>query len=158
MKKRRIQDLVPVGIDFWQSESRWILGGLIASAAWSLVTPYQYMEHRKILLNSLRYQSTNAFMIPFSELAQPGVSLFGVFFLAMVLLGLTHMQFHRKRSMSVYLMKRLPNPREYRIRCWGVPVLASLAALAEMALLFGIYYLIYLKFTPAQCLLAMYRS
>lgn len=158
MKKFEVQDFLPVGIDFWKTEARYVLGGLIVSAAWSLITPFKYLQQRQALMEALRYGRPNAYLIPFSELAKPGLSLFQIFFFAMVLLGFTHMQFHRKRSMSVYLMKRLPNPKEYWIRCWGVPVLASLAALTEMGLLFGIYYLIYLKCTPIQCLLSMYLS
>lgn len=158
MKKLEIQDLLPVGIDFWKTEARYVLGGLVVCAAWSLITPVHYFQQRQVLLESLRYRGSNAYMVPFSELAHPGLVLFQFYFFVMVLLGFTHMQFHRKRSMSVYLMKRLPNPKEYWIRCWAVPVLASLAALAEMGLLFSIYYLIYLKCTPIQCLLSMYLS
>ncbi len=158
MKKIDIQDFVPVGIDFRQMEGHWITGGLLVCGAWSLITPIQYFDLRQQVLQSLKNHGPVLRMVPFSELSRLGISIFPLFFLAMLLLGLTHMHIHHRQSMSVYLMKRLPNPWEYQIRCWTVPLLAILAAAIELALLYGLYYLIYLKCTPIECLLFMYQT
>ena len=55
-------------------------------------------------------------------------------------------------SKSIYLMKRLPDPMERHRRCLALP-LAGTAVIALTALIvLLICYMVYLLFTPAQCL------
>ena len=55
-------------------------------------------------------------------------------------------------SKSIYLMKRLPDPMERHRRCLALP-LAGTAVIALTALIvLLICYMVYLLFTPTQCL------
>lgn len=55
-------------------------------------------------------------------------------------------------SKSHYLMRRLPNRWEYHRRCLALPLMTILASLILIPLLLGLYYAIYILFTPEQCL------
>ncbi len=77
---------------------------------------------------------------------------FGIFFLCMALQVARHYRYHTRDSMSIYLMKRLPNRWELHRRCWTVPLLASLAELLLMGLMIFLCWLLYRYTTPEGCL------
>lgn len=58
----------------------------------------------------------------------------------------------RNGSSSHYLMRRLPDKWEYHRRCLALPLLTILASLVLIPVLLGLYYAIYILFTPEQCL------
>ena len=158
MKKPELRwdRLTPPGIDFRQREFFPVLSGLVLAGLWTLGilqrffrardSLYDFHAHRRIL-------RPDAVMAPFSDLIGSGLLGFELFALAMVGLGIAHHLYHRRDSMSIYLMKRLPDRREYWIRCWAVPVLSVLVSLVLIAALLGIYYLVYRTCTPVQCLI-----
>ena len=59
---------------------------------------------------------------------------------------LRHYAYHYRGSRSVYLMRRLPDHREFRRRCLALPLAALacfiLLAAANVLLYFGLYYLV----------------
>ena len=57
----------------------------------------------------------------------------------------------RKKSMSIYVMKRLPRSWELWRRCLTFPLLKLIVGIAFCALLLWIYYCTY-RSVPAQCL------
>lgn len=59
---------------------------------------------------------------------------------------------YREGSRPVYLMRRLPDRREYHRRCLAIPGTALLAALVIAAVSLWAFWVIYMTATPAQCL------
>ena len=55
-------------------------------------------------------------------------------------------------SKSSYLMRRLPDKWEYLRRCLAFPLLTILLGLVLIPLLTGLFYAIYIHFTPEQTL------
>lgn len=80
-----------------------------------------------------------------------GMPLLGLwFFLAVMAVQVArHYRYHTRDSMSVYLMRRLPDAMEYHRRCWTVPVLASLAELLLFCLGGALCWLLWYFATPA---------
>ena len=145
----------PPGIDLGQ-EWRVFLIGNIASVIVSLFAflakyidardqLFVYEIDRKIL-------KEGAIIAPFS-------SLFSIYFLGFVLVALFllgyviyHYSYFRQESMSIYLMKRLPDKRELHKRALTVPVLAVLATICVALAAVLLYFVIYLLATPRACL------
>ena len=92
-----------------------------------------------------------AIIAPFSSLFS--VYFLGFFFVACFLLGyiIYHYSYYRQDSMSIYLMKRLPDKWELHRRAITVPCIAVVATIgvALTAILF--YYIIYFLATPKVC-------
>jgi hypothetical protein len=55
-------------------------------------------------------------------------------------------------SMSVYLLKRLPTKGEYLRRTAALPLIGLLLTLAVAVILVFLYYFMYLKIVPEECL------
>lgn len=92
-------------------------------------------------------------IIPFPEL-MAGLPLWGLWlYLAAMLVQVgRHYAWHTRGSMSIYLMKRLPDRWELHRRCWTVPVLAALMELVLFAVMTGLCWLLYRFATPEGCL------
>ena len=60
--------------------------------------------------------------------------------------------YHYQDSRSIYTMKRLPDRWELWRRCLTLPFWTVIISGVLVLLLTGVYYLIYLKCTPAGCL------
>lgn len=73
-------------------------------------------------------------------------------FLGAILLAVYNYSGFRNGSKSHYLMRRLPDRWEYHRRCLTLPLLTILAGLVLIPVLLGLYYAIYIHFTPEQCL------
>ena len=71
-----------------------------------------------------------------------------IFVIAIVL----HYAYHQSGSRSIYLMRRLPDRFELHRRCLLIPLITVLTFILVAALLFFIYYAIYMNFTPSVCL------
>lgn len=85
---------------------------------------------------------------PFGAILEGSFNLFPICWLFLVLEGFACYWYFRKDTMSIYLMRRLSNPWELHRRCWGKPLILSLYALGTQAVLYVIYFLFYLVFTP----------
>lgn len=157
MKKFDWNRSLPAGIR-WEEVRQKISLGLGFAGVWSLGILYRYL----VIRSSLFYTSPAGKVEIFHDARMPafdslvyGLPLagFGCYFGAMLLAVGYFYLYHRMGSMSVYLMRRLPNRWELHRRCWTVPVLGALAGLVLLGMLLGVYYLIYRFCTPAQCLL-----
>lgn len=154
MKKPDWDKLVPLGLSARQ-EGNWMAAGLVLAALCSLQIPVRYFQYLLEVLDTLRGENVaieRTYMIPFVWLLDDGLELFPIFLWVMPVLVVYHYLYHRMGTESRYLMRRLPNRWEYHRRCWGMPVVGAAAALALMGALVGLYYLIYILATPAQCL------
>lgn len=104
-----------------------------------------------------KFLRPDAVMTEFSDLMQ-GL-FFGFILLAVCLLGLLlwHYMTYRQGSMSIYLMRRLPDRTLIHRQCWTVPLLGLFLCAATALLLLGCCCLIYRYRTPEVCLPAGYR-
>lgn len=148
---------IPVGKD-WRSQRNRIMWGFALVIATTFQVLSSYINARRAL-----YEYVNATgkwvlvesrtIVPYLWLVE-NTALVGlmIFLGAMALMVVHNYLYHRQGSMSIYLMKRLPDRWELHRRCWTVPVTASLAAGALSAAMIGIFYIVYLTCTPAQCL------
>ena len=78
-----------------------------------------------------------------------GFALTGVLLVVMVV---SHYRYYRQGSMSIYLMKRLPDRREYHRRNFNLVLIMAAASLAVMVVMSLTHYGMYLLFTPKGCL------
>lgn len=83
------------------------------------------------------------------EWTRVGFALTGVLLVMMVV---SHYRYYRQGSMSIYLMKRLPDRREYHRRNFSFVLILAAVSLAMMVLMSLIHYGMYLLFTPKGCL------
>ncbi|MBQ2735899.1 MAG: hypothetical protein IJF26_00520 [Clostridia bacterium] len=104
-----------------------------------------YEIDKKILIEG-------AIIAPFSSLLSVYFSVF--FFVTCFMLGyiIPHYLYFRQDSMSIYLMKRLPNKRELHRRALTVPCLAALATIGVALSAILLYFIIYILATPKACL------
>ncbi len=120
--------LAPVGVSA-RTEISGILAGLGLAAFWSLTGVARIVEH----MNGLTYNSSYGITeIPFSPYrVLLGTALDGFFLVALVLvfLAIGHYLYHRRGARTDYLMRRLPRPWEYHMRCLALPALGIVLAL-----------------------------
>lgn len=95
---------------------------------------------------------TDATIKPFYGLLDDFFLLF--YIVAFVLLGfiIYYYSYFRQGSMSIYLMKRLPDKRDIHRRALTIPCLAGLATIVVAITTVALYYVIYLLATPKACL------
>ena len=106
---------------------------------------YEYENHRRVLRE-------NAVAASFGHLVMGHWGLYVPFFLFLTAMMIYHYFYYRRETKSIYLMRRLPR--------WGVLfkscVKGSLLGLgigaAALAVLYLLYYGIYLLVIPAECL------
>ena len=72
--------------------------------------------------------------------------------LCMLFYVIHHYGSYKNGSMSIYLMKRLPNPYEMHIRAWTLPVTTAVLSTVIGILMAIFYFGFYLLVTPSQCL------
>ena len=89
---------------------------------------------------------------PFSELIQSSLDFFPWFWAFMLWEVVDCYLYHRRGSMSIYLMRRLPDSRELHRRCWGRPLIWVGRSVLLMAAILLFYFVVYLVFTPKACL------
>lgn len=146
---------VPLGID---GKNEWvkICWGYVAACVYSMQILLRYLEYRNAMFEYVagEYQLIEgAKMIPFRYIIeQGGLELFPWIPPALALLAGYHYLYHRKDTMSIYLMRRLPDPMELHRRCWTMPILGTIGTPVMATVICAFYYLIYILATPRQCL------
>ena len=145
----------PPGIDLKQEWRVFLIGNIVSVCISFFAFIDKYIDARNQLFFyeiDKRMLIDGAIIAPFSSLFS--VYFSGFFFVSCFMLGyvIYHYLYYRQDSMSIYLMKRLPNKRELHRRALTVPCLAFLATIgvALAAILF--YFIIYILATPKACL------
>lgn len=149
-----MEDYAPPGINI-KAEFVWFLTGIIAASTWSLLFLIRYLSHRNELFCMRAGRLVvmeGAVMVPFEVLTTGLFHLFGLVFVYELAMVVYHYFYHYQGSKMMYLMKRLPDKWEVHKRCLILPSIAFIITFVQVHLLKGIYYAIYLIFTPAQCL------
>ena len=144
----------PPGVDPWQEIGAFLLGQVL-SLFFSLQFFGHYQSARARLFHTVdgkRYLIEGAKIADFHDIL--GISLFGFGLVAVSMLGFAvyHYAYYRQGSMSIYLMKRLPDPAERHRRALTLPILAMLASALAALIVLLIYFVVYLLVTPKVCL------
>ena len=106
---------------------------------------FEYVGDKRLIIDG-------AIISPFYALIDIYFSGFVVVALIMLSYVIYHYSYYRQGSMSVYLMKRLPNKIEMHKRAWTVPLLTSITTIAIAIAVILFCYIIYFLATPKMCL------
>lgn len=156
---------VPPGYD-WEKELSWVRGALICAVIFG---SFLFLIRLGVGISNLYeqkwepaenggYVSTgivlkeDAVMREVSALlaqTRVGFALTGVLLVMMVV---SHYRYYRQGSMSIYLMKRLPDKGEYHRRNFNFILVLAMVSLAVMVVMSLTHYGMYLLFTPKGCL------
>ena len=144
----------PPGVDA-AKECKLLIFWLALAAGFSLGTPVNYLNARADLFETvagIRMLREGAVIADFHWIT--GIYFQGFILLIPAILGLAvfHYAYYRRESMSIYLMKRLPDPSERHRRALTLPLLAIAATVVLALLLRLIYFAVYLLATPKTCL------
>lgn len=145
----------PPGMDLWQ-EKTVFLWGLILSAFYSVFhffAEYISAYNELFIRQGKKYiLDTTAEMRSFGSLT--GYSFIGFAAVIVIMAGFViyHYAYYRQGSMSIYLMKRLPEKREIHIRALTLPLAAAAVCFLTACLLLGIFFAVYMLVTPKACL------
>ena len=141
----------PPGIDLKQEWRVFLIGNIVSV----LISFFAFIDKYVDARNQLFVYEIDKKMLIEGAIIAPFSNLFSVYFsgfflVACFLLGyvIHHYLYFRQDSMSIYLMKRLPDKRELHRRALTVPCLAVLATIgvALAAILF--YFIIYILAKP----------
>ena len=138
---------IPLGISVERERVNLMLG-LFLSALWAVVA---YMGAYAMALSDL-YTTKNGKRILLLDARMAVPAGFLILIGLLVAKGFWFQAYHRQGSMSIYLMRRLPDPREYARRCWTLPLVGVGICLVLTAVTTAVCYPIYMKCTPASCL------
>ena len=145
----------PPGIDLKQECHIFLIGNMASVLVSFFAFLDKYLDARRQLFtyeNGIRERIEGAVMTPFHQLFS--VYFSGFFLVAIVMLGfiIYHYAYYRQGSMSLYLMKRLPQKSERHRRALTLPCLAVLATAAVALVTILFYFIIYVLATPMACL------
>lgn len=155
--KHFVTDHLPVGYEP-AKERMTFLTALICPTLFSFIFLAAYSTERNSLFRyigaSLRKELIpGAVMKDFVDVLGYSMAAFPVFALVCLISQLiSHYAYHRTGSNAFYTMCRLPDSHELRRRCMTLPLMETAVILLVMALVFAIYYLIYMWATPEECL------
>ena len=152
--KINCQRYAPPGIPLHQ-ERRAFLFALICASLYSFRFLIRYLTARKALyqvIGKTHVLIPGAEISTFEALSRHTMTGFVLAAFCMLCFAGYHYAYHYQGSKSIYLMRRLPKRSELHRRCLTLPVTAALLCLLAARLMLCLYYLIYLFFTPSECL------
>lgn len=150
MKKIDWDRYVPLGINGAEVRNNAVCG-LAMGVLWSLGFLFRFADAKRDLYFT-NGKWTGQPIRPFWEVIGNAYLLLGILALVMAAVAVMFYFYHYEGSRSIYTMKRLPNPWELWRRCLAVPLCTIVLCAVLALLLLGIYYLVYLRCTPAGCL------
>lgn len=153
--RKRLDAYAPPGI-YLTAEIRYYIVTMIVGTIWSLFCYlHAYLRERSDLFEWQNKQwvlMKGSVMEPFTELTEEIFTLFGIALIYTVIIAVYHYLYHYQGSKMMYLMRRLPDKWELHRRCLVLPIAGFCITIVYMLLLKALYYVIYLVFTPHQCL------
>ncbi len=146
---------VPPGVNAEKEQSIFTVGvvlSLLVGMGFFITYTLAYKNLFQLTSDGRRVLGEGAQMMSFCDCL--GLSLAGFVILSIVMLSFTiyHYRYCRQESMSVYLLRRLPQRGEYHRRIWLLPVLGAVIALVLALVLGALFLTYYLYKTPQQCL------
>lgn len=166
MKKYRLRDLVPP----WAKPGNHLAGCLCSLGTAGFLSFCFFISQFNMALDMLYAGvpkespiEAGAQMTYFADLinshgyvsnffSEPVFFPFVLLILGAICLAVYNYSGFHNGSKSSYLMRRLPDKWEYLRRCLAFPLLTILLGLVLIPLLTGLFYAIYIHFTPEQTL------
>ena len=145
----------PPGINSKQQFHLFLFGNIISFIFSFFTFIAKYINARAELFSytgSMRIRIEGAIMIPFRNLINLHFSGYYLVAVAMLCFIIYHYSYYRQNSMSIYLMKRLPNKWERHKRAITIPLLAAFATMGIFLATILFFYNIYFIATPKACL------
>lgn len=145
----------PPGFDVRAEKRFVIIVNVIAFFASFISFISKYLDARKVLYvinDGEKLLVEGAIIESFSSLT--GFYYVGFTFISLYLIGviIAHYAYYKQGSMSIYLMKRLPNKFDMHRRAITLPLLGILLTFVLAVAYFLIYFAIYVIATPNGCL------
>lgn len=151
MKKKAMkiewERFFPPGFD-WRAERAVFAGCLSFGCVWAILG---YSVRLWDGLSAL--ERDNVLMPTFGEVLGSALMWFPVIVCLMLASIILHYAYHHSGSKSVYLMRRLPDRWERHRRAILAPLVSALITAALGAVLFFVFYGIYMAAVPAEVLL-----
>ena len=153
--KKFIERHLPIGYRA-EKERTAFLTSLICPVIFSLTFLVNYSREKE---NLYRYIAggfrkeliPGAVMENFADVLGYSMTAFPAFALICLLSQLfSHYAYHKNGSNAFYTMRRLPDNHELRRRCVRLPLIEAGVILLTMAVMLGLYYIIYISATPDQ--------
>lgn len=145
----------PPAMDLKQ-EKRVFVWGMILSNIYSLL--YYFTNYTDALRELYEYiygkrvLNFNATMPNFRSLLGNSFIGFGIVSAIMIGFIIYRYAYYRQGSMSIYLMKRLPQKYEIHKRALTLPIIVMILCLINAFILLMIYFAVYMLVTPKPCL------
>lgn len=108
-------------------------------------TLYEYVDYQRVLREG-------AIAVSFGNLVTGHWGLYVPFVLFLVAMTVYHYFYYYRETKSIYLMRRLPRRSVILASCVKGPLLGLVAGAAALAVLYLLYYGIYLLAIPRECL------
>lgn len=146
----RLKSITPVGFDF-KGEIRIFCLGILFCTAFSLsffVKLNSEISNLYFIKGKTKYLKPDAIMPSFRNILGGSLLPFAALFLVVIFYIFIHYEYHKRGSQSIYLMKRLPQKNEFAKRCIVLPLILSFTVLILAAVLFFVFYYVYLVKTP----------
>lgn len=151
---------IPPGLSL-SFERRLFLSALSGTSLLSVIFFYiRYSQARQALfmqVHPTKVLIPGAVISDFSHLLHHVLTPLFLLMLLMPVFVVLHYLHYRRGSMSIYLMRRLPNRRLLHQQCWTVPLLGLGLCMLVTLLLLVLFLLIYMYATPSPCLPSVYR-
>ena len=145
----------PPGIELKQEYTVFIIGNICSAIINIFAFLITYSRQRNELfayVGDKRMLIDGAVMTPFNNIINFNYALFVFVALFMIVYAFYHYAYFRQGSMSIYLMKRLPDKTEIHKRAWTVPLLLVFGTVAIAIATIIVCYIIYFLATPKACL------
>ena len=153
--KKQFETGYPPGYDCRQE---WLAAGFLFGIG--VVLSFHFFEELYHAYNELiwidmesgRRILEGAVARPFMRLMEGRLEMFVPFFLLFGTMAIYHYFYYYHGAKSIYLMRRLPKRGTMIKSCIQGPLLCMGAGVAVMAVLYLLYYFVYLLVIPAECL------
>lgn len=152
--KNKISRFLPLGVD-----AHSFLVGFGVCLAASVLYSFLFLGRLANAYGELFYVDISgkhifegALMPDFVELLKGTLSVFWLTGVAVMLSAVFLYATHFQGSKSIYLMRRLPKKNELFFRCVPLPVLAGMLIWLMAIVMLLLYFVLYLKVTPSECL------
>lgn len=107
-----------------------------------------YKDDARTMLYDPTGKDSRFYMPSFAEMMDSRYYLFLVAALIMAVLAVQNYRYHLQGSKSIYLMRRLPDQKDFARRCLTLPAMGILAIIFSAAILTGLCYCSYIINTP----------
>lgn len=159
MKLHR-ERMLPPGFTFTLERSLFWGGEVLVLAVFCL-TAFPRLHHAaaQLYINNLGslVLIPGAMLPDFLTLLHHSFDGLFIVLLCLPLLVAVHYLSYRRGSMSIYLMRRLPDRWLLHQQCWTLPLMDLMLYLLTAGLLLGLFFLCYLHSAPLNCLPLPYR-